>query len=212
MRTDRPNASVPAPAAGRTVPYRICASWLGGEQADRLLAYAIEAQARFKPTKVLFAGESKSRVEESERRSVLLTDLGPFTELLQDKAQSLQNDLEMVFGMGHVPTTEIEMEMVAHGDGGFYHPHIDSFTNSVATKGANRRLSLVYYFHRLPRRFTGGRLRLLGLGNAEPVAIEPTRDSLLAFPSFLPHEVEKVSGVGGSFADCRFSVNIWLCG
>lgn len=194
------------------MPYRISTSWLGDEQADRLLAYVIEAQARFKPTTVLFDGESKGRVEESTRRSLVLTDLGPFTELLHDKVRALQGDLEKAFGMGHVPTTEIELEMVAHGDGGFYHPHIDTFTSSTATKGANRRLSLVYYFHRLPRRFTGGRLRLRGLGNAQPVAVEPTHDSLLAFPSFLPHEVEKVSCGGGGFADSRFSVNIWLYG
>ena len=192
--------------------HRISTAWLGREEAERLLGYAIEAQARFRPTKVLFAEEAEGRVEEKARRSLVLRDLGPFAALLHDKAQALQFDLETAFGMSHVPTTEVELEVVAHGDGGFYHPHIDTFAASGATNAGNRRLSLVYYFHRLPRRFTGGRLRLLGFGNVQTVAVEPAHDSLLAFPSFLPHEVEKVSCAGGGFADGRFSVNIWLCG
>ena len=194
------------------MPHRVSASWLGDEQADRLLAYVIEAQACFRPTKVLFANASEACIDESARRSLVMTDLGPYSELLRDKVQALQSDLEREFGMGHVPTREIEMEVVAHGDGGFYHLHIDTFAGTGAINGANRRLSLVYYFHRRPRLFSGGRLRLLGLGNAQTVAIEPAHDTLLAFPSFLPHEVEKVSCAGASFADSRFAVNIWLYG
>lgn len=120
--------------------------------------------------------------------------------------------LETEFGMSHKPPGDVEIELVAHGDGGFYRPHTDTFTGANASTSANRRLSLVYYFHRRPRAFSGGRLRLLSLRGAQPLAIEPAHDTLLAFPSFLPHEVEPVSIPGNEFANCRFAVNIWLHG
>jgi SM-20-related protein len=193
------------------MPHRLFASWLGETQADSLLSYAVSEQARFRETKVLREGATTGDVDQSIRRSRVLRDLGPFDRLLRDRATALQAELETAFGMSHLPPGEAEIEMVAHGDGGFYRPHIDTFTGDSASGGANRRLSLVYYVHRRPRAFSGGRLRLLSLGGGKAVAIEPAHDSLLAFPSFLPHEVETVSAPQDRFEYGRFGVNIWLC-
>ena len=71
---------------------------------------------------------------------------------------------------------------------------------------------MVYYFHRQPRCFTGGRLRLFDLGGERSIDIEPVHDSLLVFPSYARHEVETISCPDGAFADGRFAVNMWLCG
>jgi SM-20-related protein len=73
-------------------------------------------------------------------------------------------------------------------------------------------MTMVYYLHRQPRIFTGGRLRLFDLGGEQSIWIEPMHDSLLVFPSSARHEVETISCPGGAFADSRFAVNIWLCG
>jgi Rps23 Pro-64 3,4-dihydroxylase Tpa1-like proline 4-hydroxylase len=113
--------------------------------------------------------------------------------------------------LSHSPSGEAEIELLAHGDGSFYRPHIDTFTGDGASGGANRRLSLVYYVHRRPPAFSGGRLRLLGLGGGEAATIKPAHDSLLAFPSFRPHEVETVSALQDSVEYGRFAANIWLC-
>ena len=199
------------PRHGQPMPHRILASWLGETQADALLSYAVSEEARFKETKVLREGATAGDVDRSIRRSRVLRDLGPFDRLLRDRAAALQAEFETAFVMSHMPPGEAEIELVAHGDGSFYRPHIDTFTGDGASGGANRRLSLVYYVHRRPRAFSGGRLRLLGLGGGEAVAIEPAHDSLLAFPSFVPHEVETVSAPQDSFASGRFAVNIWLC-
>lgn len=193
------------------MPHRLFASWLGAEEADRLLSYAVAEEARFKQTKVLLENETTAKVDRSLRQSRVLRDLGPFEELLRRKARELQLMLETDFGMSHKPPGEVEIELVAHGDGGFYRPHIDTFTGESAVPGANRRLSLIYYFHRRPRPFSGGQLRLLGLGR-EPLAIEPAHDALLAFPSFVPLEVEAVSINCEGFENSRFAVNIWLHG
>ena len=200
----------PSFLAGRFLPHRVIAGWLGEEQAESLLSYAVSAEARFKPTKV--SDNGKRHYDPTVRQSRVLKDLGPFADLLRDKALALQPDLETAFGMARTSTKSTQIELVAHGDGGFYQSHIDTFTGSEFTPGESRRLSLVYYLHRRPRRFAGGRLRLFDLVGQQTIDIEPAHDSLLAFPSFACHEVELVTCPGGSFADSRFAVNIWLNG
>jgi len=200
----------PSFRAGRFLPHRVISCWLGEERAEGLLSYALAEESRFKPTKV--SDDGKGLYDPTVRRSSVLKDLGPFAEILREKALALQTDLEAAFGMGHTPTKSTQIELVAHGDGGFYQPHIDTFTGGEFIPGDSRRLSLIYYLHRRPRRFAGGRLRLFELGGQQTIDVDPAHDSLLAFPSFASHEVELVSCPGGSFADSRFAVNIWLNG
>jgi Rps23 Pro-64 3,4-dihydroxylase Tpa1-like proline 4-hydroxylase len=198
------------PLTGRFLPHRRIRGWLGEAQSDALLAYAIAAEARFEPTRI--GNDEKSRIDHSTRRSLLLKDLGPFAPLLEKRALGVQAELEAAFGMPHVPTEETQIELVAHGDGDFYGAHLDTFTGDQYMPGERRRLSLVYYVHRRPRPFTGGRLKLFDLTGATTIDVEPEHDSLLAFPSFARHEVEPVSCPAGGFANSRFSLNIWLAG
>ena len=86
--------------------------------------------------------------------------------------------------------------------------------------GKDRIISAVYYFHCMPKGFSGGDLRLYRLGadplgeGKEPgnhVDIEPVRNSMVAFPSWIMHEVRPVSCPSGDFRDYRFAVNCWDC-
>ena len=200
-------------APANPTPHRLFPSWLGGEHAAAILSYAAGAEARFEVTGIGSTDRGEGgQSNQSFRRSLRLRDLGPFSCLLCDRALLLQRELETAFGMGHTSENEAEIELVTHGDGGFYRAHIDTFTGDGITDVANRRLSLVYYLHNRPRRFTGGNLRLFAPGSVHATVIEPEHDTLLAFPSFLPHEVDPISCPGGSFIDGRFSVNIWLRG
>jgi SM-20-related protein len=195
---------------GKFLPYRIVPSWLGAERTADLLRYAISAEARFEPARVTLS--TVDTLEPKLRRARVLGDLGSFADILEEKALALQSDLEKSFGMGHRPTTTTQIDLVAHGDGCFFHPHIDTATDDDYVPGKSRRLSLVYYLHRQPRRFEGGRLRLFDLVGKQTIDVEPEHDSLVAFPSIALHEVQPVSCPGGVFADSRFSVNIWLSG
>jgi SM-20-related protein len=196
--------------AGRFPPHRIFPGWMGEVGSARLLAYALAAEARFTPTRL--AHEGTGRLETLTRQSSVLKDLGAFVEPMRRKAVALQAELEIAFGMPHTLPNSTQMEVVAHGDGAFYRPHTDTFTGDQYTPGGRRRLTMVYYFHRAPRCFTGGRLRLFDLGGDQTIDVEPVHDSLLVFPSTARHEVERVSCPEGAFADGRFAVNIWLCG
>lgn len=202
--------SEPSFLGGRFPPHRILAGWLGEAESARLLAYAVAAEAQFTPTRL--AAQGTGRLETLTRQSSVLKDLGPFAEPLCRKALALQAGLETAFEMTSTPPNSTQLELVAHGDGAFYLPHTDTFTGDQYTPGGRRRLTMVYYLHRQPRRFSGGRLRIFDLGGGQTIDVEPAHDSLLVFPSTARHEVERVSCPDGAFADGRFAVNIWLCG
>ncbi len=207
---DRGSMSEPSFLAGRFLPHRLVPGWLGEAEAARLLAFGLAAEARFAPTRLNDHGAG--RVNDVVRQSSVLKDLGAFAAPLRRKALALQDGLEAAFEMAHTQANSTQIEMVAHGDGAFYRPHTDTYTGDEYTPGGRRRLTMVYYLHRQPRRFTGGRLRMFDRGGDQSIEIEPAHDSLLVFPSAVRHEVETVSCPGGAFADGRFAVNIWLCG
>jgi len=77
-----------------------------------------------------------------------------------------------------------------------------------------RVISAVYYFHRLPKLFSGGALRIYPLAGREKssafVEIEAINDTLVFFPSWFPHEVLPVACPTGQFEDSRFAINCWI--
>ncbi len=200
----------PSFLAGRFPPHRILPGWLGDARAASLLAYSLAAEARFVPT--MLNGHGAGRLDPVVRQSCVLRDLGAFAEPMRRKALGLQSGLETAFDMSHMPAHIEQMEIVAHGDGAFYQPHTDTYPGDEYAPGGRRRMTMVYYLHRQPRRFSGGRLRIFDLGGEQSISIEPAHDSLLVFPSSARHEVEAISCPDGAFADGRFAVNIWLCG
>jgi Rps23 Pro-64 3,4-dihydroxylase Tpa1-like proline 4-hydroxylase len=137
-------------------------------------------------------------------------DLGDIRALLQARALAVLPSVLPALGMPPFTPREVQVELAAHGDGGFYGPHVDTTLGSPAPPRP-RRFTLVYYLHRRPRAFSGGALRLLALNGAF-LDVEPAHDLAAAFPSWLPHEVRPVAVPGGDFADSRFSFNIWMLG
>jgi hypothetical protein len=95
--------------------------------------------------------------------------------------------------------------------GDFIGPHID---DGRASRPNGRVISFVYWLHRRPRRFSAGELRLCGwalhegkLVAAPPaVDLDPTHDTLVAFPSSTMHEVFPVQSPSDDFGDARFTI------
>ena len=114
-------------------------------------------------------------------------------------------------GIPEFEISHLEYELVAHRDGSFFRRHIDTATQSARenTK-SDRVVTAVYYFHDMPKQFTGGELALAPLGPGAPKLIEPANNRLVAFPSFVPHEVLPVACPVNDFSNARFAVNIWL--
>ena len=209
---------MPPPAAARIMtPYLVQRDFLSVGERAALLAWALGNEGRFAP-----AGVGGVGVNGAVRRSVSLRDLGPSAVVLKarlkDRAAGFVETLQTTpFAVSHV-----ELELVAHNDGAFYSRHLDTSTGDVAGHG-QRVLSGVYYFHREPRGFSGGCLRLHairglatdvasddGALDAGSVDVAPDQNTLVVFPSWAPHEVMAVRCPSGAFADSRFAVNGWL--
>jgi Rps23 Pro-64 3,4-dihydroxylase Tpa1-like proline 4-hydroxylase len=83
---------------------------------------------------------------------------------------------------------------------------------------ASREVTFVYFFHREPRQFSGGELRIYDSAPenhshramASYRTIVPEQNQLVLFASGLSHEITPVECPSGKFADSRFTVNGWL--
>jgi len=140
--------------------------------------------------------------------------LGDLEDELRGRARETLSAMFQQFGAARFEPSKFELEMVAHGDEAFYGKHRD--TNVLTgPKFNNRRIiSAVYYFHRVPKAFSGGTLRIYSfVGDQDTGAfidVEPTNDTLVFFPSWFPHEVLPVVCPSGRFEDSRFAINCWI--
>lgn len=110
----------------------------------------------------------------------------------------------------------LETHLTTSNDGDFYRAHNDSGSEQVA----DRLVTYVYYFHRRPKAFSGGELRLYdcrieaGEWRASEGFrdVEPSDNSMVIFPSWVIHEILPVRCPTRAFGDGRFTVNGWIRG
>jgi SM-20-related protein len=189
----------------------VARNWLGVQLIEQLLGYAKSNEHLFEWSTVAY-GPTR-RVNTTRRISRVLYDFG---DLKQQLTEKLQDFLPEIFKkLGDKPFDPIfELELVAHGDGAFFARHKDTLTGRDRGN-SDRIISVVYYFHTLPKAFSGGALRLHSLvatGEGDTfVDIAPDYNTLVFFPSIFPHEVLPVKSPSGRFLDSRFAINCWIC-
>jgi SM-20-related protein len=192
-------------------PHGLIANWLGPEMVQRLLDFVQERRDAFFPSGIGY-GEN-SRVDANVRRSGRITELGDLKQELRARIRAALPAVLRPLGAETFEPGRIELEMVAHGDGAFFIEH-----NDIAVEDnkfvVRRVITAIYYFHRLPKAFSGGVLRIYPLAGSKNstafVDIEPTNDTLAFFPSWFPHEVLPVACPSGRFEDSRFAMNCWI--
>jgi Rps23 Pro-64 3,4-dihydroxylase Tpa1-like proline 4-hydroxylase len=189
-------------------PHALVRGWLGRETVERLLWFAQSNEERFEDTQVTRAEDS--RIDHTRRVSKKLS-LGNLKAEVRAKVADLLPVMFERLGIKPFIPSKIEVELVAHGDGAFFLRHIDTLTHR---EGRRRIISAVYYFHALPKAFSGGVLRLHSLAASGQqctfVDITPDYDTLVFFPSFFPHEVLPVKCANRRFLDSRFAINFWI--
>lgn len=198
-----------------TVPVALVASdFLPASTRAALLSDALTMEKDFVSATVY--GQSTDSVDHDKRRCRKLPTHGstliePFLEAFSRRI----DDFFVSVGMVRRPVARLETEIAAYNDGGLFHEHVDTLTGSLRSKQGLcrvRALSAVYYFHDEPRRFQGGELRIWSFGNGPERKfrdIEPAGNTLVVFPSFVPHEVLRVDCGSHEFKDSRFAVNCW---
>lgn len=138
----------------------------------------------------------------------------PMAALMMPKLQELMPALWPRLGMKPIPLASLECQVTAHGDGDFFAAHTDNGMPAIA----HRRISYVLYFHREPKAFTGGHLRLYHTAFAEgrsgrgevAADIEPPRNGLMVFPTHIWHEVTPILCASAALTDQRLTLNGWL--
>lgn len=189
------------------LPHLRIVDFLDAKTHAALLAWTLTQEARFVPAQL--AG---GMVKPEARRALVLRDIGPIAPLLEIRLRDAAPGWAASLRSTPFVTSEVELELAAHNDGAHFTLHSDTYASDEVARG-DRMLSAVYYFHRQPRGFNGGALRLHRLG-ASPgdsgLDITPDDNSLVVFPSWGPHEVMPVNCASRAFADSRFAVNCWI--
>lgn len=193
--------------AAPILPYLRFDAFLDMPTRAALLDWALANSARFVPAQLI-----RGVVNPDIRRSLTLRDLGPLAAVLDARLRAEAPHWSAALRSTPFVTSEVELELAAHNDGAHFTLHTDTYASNQVARG-DRMLSAVYYFHRQPRGFDGGALRLHRLGAKAGDAgldIAPDDNSLVVFPSWGPHEVIPVRCPSGDFADSRFAVNCWI--
>ena len=192
-----------------SVPHYIADNFLPAAAHQGLLAHTLNVND-FAAGKVIAKGASDYHPD--ARKGQLSNDrLGPFRPAFRAALLTAFPAICSATGLAQFDLAEIEIRLAAHSDGDFFSPHRDSFTGNdrEQTRG-DRLITAVYYFHQTPRAFQGGDLHIHPFDKSAPAIIEPRDNRLVAFPSFMLHEVLPVSVATGEFADSRFSVSCWF--
>ena len=141
-------------------------------------------------------------------------DIGEHQDVMLKRIQSVLPQVLEKLGMEEFSIADVEAQVTASNDGDFFHFHSDNGSERVKS----RHLTFVYFFHREPRQFEGGELRIHDSRLKDGVyvsensyqAIVPEQNQIVFFPCEMLHEITPVKCASQLFADSRFTLNGWL--
>jgi SM-20-related protein len=194
------------------LPYVLLDEFLAPAELASLIEYTLARESEFRISEVVSPNGDKRGPDFEHRRSRVLSDLGPQRELVVQRLLGCLPQALEKLDVVTFPVTHIEAQITASNHGDFFRCHTDSGAGEIATRG----ITFVYFFHREPKQFAGGELRLYDSppqsDRVPPTyhAIVPEQNQLVVFPSSQSHEITPVECLSGTFADSRFTVNGWL--
>ena len=158
--------------------------------------------------------EKGKAIDPEFRNSHRLRDVGRLADIVlpQVGAAIERSGALPILGLEHLRLSAPDLSVNLHVHGGIFRPHKD-----VGYSNPLRRLTYVYYFHTMPRRFTGGDLLLfdddIASGTYQKLSytrIPPDHNSLVLFPSDRIHGVTAVECPRVEPIDARWTLNGWL--
>jgi len=188
--------------------------FLAPQELQELTRFALERENAFHISEVISTGVEGGIVDPENRRSRVLMDLGKHGDVVVGRIQSALPRVLEKLGMKTFSVSRVETQITASNHGDFFRHHSDNREEEVAS----RQLTFVYFFHREPKAFHGGELRLHNsqLENGawthpgDYRAVVPEQNQIVFFRSELLHEITPVVCPSQAFADSRFTVNGWL--
>jgi SM-20-related protein len=206
---DYTSAEIPTGA-----PVLVLEKFLPPHEMDQIACWATSQQDRFAISQVLSHSDTVGTVDTSRRRSRVMVVPGSARRLFERRLLGVIDGVRRTMGLSRFPITNIEMQLTASNDGDYYRCHSDNSHGSVG----GRRLTYVFFFHREPKGYRGGDLRLYetNMEDGRPVRgprildIAPWQNRIVFFPSHLLHEVQTVECPSREFVDSRFTINGWF--
>ncbi len=183
-------------------------------ELNELSQYVLENEMQFEVSEVIAPGVTGGAVDYDHRRSRVLMNLNGHEKVITDRVLTCLPRVLKKWGRDPFAISRLETQTTASNHGDFFHCHVDNGTEAVAA----REITFVYFFHREPKQFSGGELRIYDSrrenDNYVPTAnyrtIVPEQNQLVLFASELSHEITPVDCPSGQFADSRFTVNGWV--
>jgi SM-20-related protein len=209
------DSSVAVVEAPELLPARcvVLDEFLAPAELETLMAYTMAKEGEFQLSEVI-SPDIGGAVDFEYRRSRVLQELGPHREVLVNRVQAFLPRIVEQLNREPFSVTRVEAQITASNDGDFFRWHNDNGQGEIAT----REVTFVYFFHREPKQFHGGELRLYdsrwanGMYRPESTyrTIVPQQNQMICFLSSLAHEITPVECPSGTFADSRFTLNGWL--
>jgi Rps23 Pro-64 3,4-dihydroxylase Tpa1-like proline 4-hydroxylase len=187
--------------------------FLAPAELEALMAHTLASESEFQVSEVI-SPDIGGAVDFEYRRSRILQDLGPHREVVLNRIQAVLPRVFEQLNHEPFPVARVEAQITASNDGDFFRWHNDNGHGEIAT----REITFVYFFHREPKQFQGGELRLYDSswedGMYRPQAtyrtVVPQQNQAILFLSSLAHEITPVECPSKAFADSRFTLNGWL--
>jgi len=188
--------------------------FLAPQEVEELMRFTLSHEAEFGSSEVVSPKEVSGVVNYEHRRSRVLMELDCHQDIMLERIKAVLPQVLHKLGMEEFSIAGVEAQITASNDGDFFHFHSDNSSQPVAS----RHLTFVYFFHREPRQFEGGELRihdarLEGGGyvtQGSYQTIVPQQNQIVFFPCELLHEITPVKCPSQLFADSRFTLNGWL--
>lgn len=189
-------------------PFHRIEGFLSPQEHKAVLERALSREAEFEASVVVTG-------DKSVRKSVVLHSDEMIAPIFRRKILEVLPQLTGLAGAMSIQSTDqddIECQVTAHLDGGYFQIHNDSGSKETAT----RLMTFVYYFASKPDSFLGGELKIYESGadktghKANFVLVQPTDNTIVFFPSGALHEVLPTYVPSKKFSDSRFTVNGWI--
>jgi SM-20-related protein len=188
--------------------------FLAPSELQELTHYTLAHQEDFQISEVISPGVMGGVIDPEYRRSRVLMDLREHEGIIQARIEAALPRVLEKLAMAPFPVTRFESQITASNHGDFFRHHSDNAEEEIA----RRQLTYVYFFHREPKAFEGGELRLhdafrqngTWTSTGSYKAVVPSQNQIVFFPSGLLHEITPVVCPSEAFADSRFTVNGWL--
>jgi hypothetical protein len=188
--------------------------FLAPQELAELTRFTLEHEPDFSASEVVSPNAESGVINYEHRRSRVLMDLAQYQDLMLDRIKAVLPQVLDKLGMEEFSIAGVEAQVTASNDGDFFHFHSDNGSERVAS----RNLTFVYFFHREPRQFEGGELRIHDARLEEGIyvsegsyqTIVPRQNQIVFFPCEMMHEITAVNCSSQAFADSRFTLNGWL--